>query len=86
MTTSGGAVSVGYPALASPVSADPSVWFKGREIDSLLTGVVRISLNPLYLAKHIDLLPDECRKRNISTSGLVSVCITSVETRLKRAH
>jgi len=70
------------PTLTSPVSADPAVWIEGGEIDSLLTGVVPDYANPLYLAKRIDLLLDECRKRSIPTSGLVSVCITSAETNL----
>lgn len=70
------------PTLASPVGADPSVWIEGREIEALWDGVIPDYGNPLGLAKRTDPLLDECRKRSISTSGLVPVCITSVESNL----
>lgn len=70
------------PALTSPVSADPSVWFEGGDVEAVLDGVVPDYGNPLGLAKRIDPLLDECHKRAIATSGLVPVCITSAESNL----
>jgi hypothetical protein len=70
------------PALANPVSADPSVWIESQEIEALWDGVVPDFGNPLGLAKRMDLLLDECRKRSIPTNGLVPVCITSAESNL----
>ena len=70
------------PTLVSPISADPSVWIEGAEIEALWKGVVPDYGNALCLAKRMDLLLDDCRKRSISASGLVSVCITSAESNL----
>ena len=70
------------PMISSPVSADPSVWLEGSAVQALWNGIVPDYANPLYLAKRMDLLLKECRKRNISTTGLISVCITSAETNL----
>jgi len=70
------------PTRASPVSADPGVWVQGKEIELLNGEILPDYANPLYLAKHLDVLLDECRKRNISTNELVPVCITSAESNL----
>ena len=70
------------PTLASPVSADPCVWLQGEDVEALWTADIPDYGNPLYLAKRMDPLLDACRKRSISTSGLVPVCITTAESNL----
>src|SRR5580704_3143126 len=70
------------PPLARGISADPSVWNEGGEIGALWEGVLPDYANALYLAKRMDLLLDECRKRSISTSGLVPTCVTSAQSNL----
>ena len=70
------------PSLTSPVSADPSFWSERMEIGRIMGGVLPDYANALYLAKRIDLLLDDYRNRRISVSGLVPVCITSLESNL----
>ena len=67
------------PEIASPISADPNVWVKPGEIERLTVGKLPDFANPLGLAKSIDLLVDACKKRDIPTSGLWPVCVTSSE-------
>ena len=68
------------PELPSPISADSNVWFATDEIESLTQGVLPDFCNPLYLAKSLELLVDACKQRDISTAGLLPVCVTSSET------
>ena len=70
------------PTLASPLSADSNVWLQGPEVERLFEGNLPAYANPLNLARSIELLLDECRKREISSTGLVPLCITSVESNL----
>ncbi len=68
--------------LANPISADPGVWVRTEEVDSLMQEALPDFCNPLGLAKNIDLLVDASRKRGISTAGLSPVCLTSSEANL----
>jgi hypothetical protein len=65
-----------------PISADPSVWSETEEIAALMEGTTRDFVNPLHLAKSIDLLLDACSRRGISTTDLRPVCLTTYESNI----
>jgi len=47
-----------------------------------MEGALPSFANPLYLAKSMELLLDECRDQRISVKGLVPICITSAQSNL----
>jgi hypothetical protein len=47
-----------------------------------MEGALPTYANPLYLAKRLELLVDECGAQGLSTKGLVPVCITSAKSNL----
>jgi hypothetical protein len=67
------------PSKQSPISADPAVWLRTDEVESLSGGSLPDFYNPLYLAKSVDVLLNVCRLQCLSTIGLWPVCLTIYE-------
>jgi hypothetical protein len=68
------------PHQTSLISADPAVWQVPEKARELWTGLLPNFLNPLYLATDLRSLVDAYDRKNISTSGLWPICVTSDST------
>jgi hypothetical protein len=67
------------PLRQSPISADPGVWLRSEEIESLAQVKLPEFYNPFYLTKSIDVLLDVCHRGGIPIGGLWPVCFTVYE-------
>jgi len=68
------------PSLRSPVSADPNVWLEPASVESLMQDVTTQFINPLHLAKSVEVLADAVRVRGFSISDALPVCLTTWDT------